>query len=50
MSNIVDTMSDARISPEEFVAFIEITKGSKMKYEIDEETALISPSAGPSES
>ncbi|MBQ4368180.1 MAG: inorganic diphosphatase, partial [Candidatus Methanomethylophilus sp.] len=41
MSNIVDTMSDARISPEEFVAFIEITKGSKMKYEIDEETGLI---------
>ena len=34
-------MSDSRISPEEFVAFIEISKGSKMKYEIDEESGLI---------
>lgn len=42
MTSIVDTMSDDRVSPEEFVAFIEITKGSKMKYEIDEETGLIS--------
>lgn len=41
MANIVDTMSDSRISPEEFVAFIEISKGSKMKYEIDEESGLI---------
>jgi inorganic pyrophosphatase len=41
MASIVDTMSDSRISPEEFVAFIEISKGSKMKYEIDEESGLI---------
>ena len=41
MPSIVDTMSDDRISPEEFVAFIEISKGSKMKYEVDEETGLI---------
>ncbi|MCQ2070449.1 MAG: inorganic diphosphatase [archaeon] len=41
MSNIVDTMAAERVTPEEFVAFIEITKGSKMKYELDEETGLI---------
>ncbi len=41
MTSIVDTMSDSRISPEEFVAFIEISKGSKMKYEIDEESGLV---------
>ena len=41
MPSIVDTMSDDRISPEEFVAFIEISKGSKMKYEVDEDTGLI---------
>ncbi|AGI47920.1 Inorganic pyrophosphatase [Thermoplasmatales archaeon BRNA1] len=41
MANIVDTMSADRVKPEEFVAFIEISKGSKMKYELDEETGLI---------
>ena len=41
MANIVDTMSKDRVKPEEFTAFIEISKGSKMKYELDEETGLI---------
>lgn len=41
MATIVDTMSKDRVKPEEFVAFIEISKGSKMKYELDEETGLI---------
>lgn len=41
MSNIVDTMDPDRVRPEEFTAFIEISKGSKMKYEIDEESGLI---------
>lgn len=41
MSNIVDTMDPKRVQPEEFTAFIEISKGSKMKYEVDEETGLI---------
>ena len=36
MANIVDTMSKDRVKPEEFTAFIEISKGSKMKYELDE--------------
>ena len=41
MSNIVDTMDPSRVTPDEFVAFIEISKGSKMKYEVDEETGLL---------
>ncbi|MBE7074699.1 MAG: inorganic diphosphatase [Clostridiales bacterium] len=30
-----------RITPEKFIAFIEIEKGSKNKYELDKETGLI---------
>ncbi len=30
-----------RINPEDFIAFIEIEKGSKNKYELDKETSLI---------
>ena len=41
MATIVDTLSSDRVRPEEFTAFIEIPKGSKMKYELDEETGLI---------
>lgn len=41
MATIVDTLSSDRVGPEEFTAFIEIPKGSKMKYELDEETGLI---------
>ena len=34
-------ISESRISPEDFVAVIEISKGSKKKYELDKETGLI---------
>ena len=30
-----------RVTPEEFVAYIEISKGSKNKYELDKETGLL---------
>ncbi|MEA4891637.1 MAG: inorganic diphosphatase [Peptococcaceae bacterium] len=38
MSNIWHDISPARISPEDFIAVIEIAKGSKNKYELDKET------------
>ena len=39
--NVWKDMNKDRISPEDFVAFIEIEKGSKNKYELDKETGLI---------
>lgn len=39
--NIWHDIDDARITPDEFVAVIEIAKGFKKKYEIDKETGLI---------
>ncbi len=41
MGNIWHDISPKRIKPEDFVAFIEISKGSKKKYELDKETGLI---------
>lgn len=41
MSNIWHDINPKRISPEDFIAVIEITKGSKKKYELDKETGLI---------
>ncbi|MDF2542565.1 MAG: hypothetical protein K0S47_2283 [Herbinix sp.] len=41
MSNIWHDMSPKRITPKDFVAVIEISKGSKKKYELDKETGLI---------
>ena len=41
MSNIWHDMSPKRISPTDFVAVIEIPKGSKKKYELDKETGHI---------
>ncbi len=41
MSNIWHDISPDRIKPEDFVAVIEIPKGSKKKYELDKETGLI---------
>lgn len=41
MSNIWHDIDPKRIKPEEFIAVIEITKGSKKKYELDKETGLI---------
>ncbi len=41
MSNIWHDISPKRIKPEDFIAVIEIPKGSKKKYELDKETGLI---------
>ena len=41
MSNIWHDISPARITPEDFIAVIEIEKGSKKKYELDKETGLL---------
>lgn len=41
MSNIWHDINPDRIQPEDFVAVIEISKGSKKKYELDKETGLI---------
>lgn len=39
--NIWHGISPKRISSQDFVAVIEISKGSKLKYELDKETGLI---------
>ena len=39
--NIWHDIDPKRISPEDFIAVIEIPKGSKNKYEMDKETGLI---------
>jgi len=39
--NIWHDISPDRITPDEFFAVIEISKGSKKKYELDKETGLI---------
>ena len=41
MSNIWHDINPKRITPEDFIAVIEICKGSKQKYELDKETGLI---------
>lgn len=41
MVNIWHDITPKRISPEDFVAVVEISKGSKKKYELDKETGLI---------
>ena len=41
MKNIWHDIDPKRITPEDFVAVIEISKGSKKKYELDKETGLI---------
>ena len=41
MSNIWHNISPKRITPEDFICVIEISKGSKKKYELDKETGLI---------
>jgi len=38
MSNIWHDINPARITSDDFIAFIEIAKGSKNKYELDKET------------
>lgn len=39
--NVWHDISPERITPEDFVAVIEIRKGSKKKYELDKETGMI---------
>ena len=41
MGNIWHDISPKRITPEEFIAVVEIPTGSKKKYELDKETGLI---------
>ncbi|MCI6640425.1 MAG: inorganic diphosphatase [Pygmaiobacter massiliensis] len=41
MTNIWHDINPSRISPEDFIAVIEIEKGSKNKYELDKETGHI---------
>ncbi len=41
MSNIWHDMNPERITPENFVSVIEISKGSKKKYELDKECGLL---------
>lgn len=39
--NIWHDIDKKRIRPDDFIACIEITKGSKMKYELDKETGIL---------
>lgn len=39
--NIWHDISPERITPGDFIAYIEITKGQKQKYEMDKETGLL---------
>lgn len=41
MNNIWHSISPKRITPEDFICVIEITKGSKKKYELDKETGYM---------
>ena len=41
MTNIWHDMDSGRISPEDFMAVIEIEKGSKKKYELDKQTGFL---------
>ena len=41
MGNIWHDINPARITPEDFIAVIEIEQGSKKKYELDKETGLL---------
>ncbi len=40
MSNIWHDISPRRITPEDFICVIEISKGSKKKYELDKTTSI----------
>ncbi len=41
MNNIWHDIAPARIQPTDFIAVVEISSGSKKKYELDKETGLI---------
>lgn len=40
--NIWHSIDEKRITPKDFTAVVEISKGSNMKYELDKETGLLS--------
>ncbi len=39
--NIWHNIEKSRVRPERFIAYVEITKGSKQKYEMDKKTGLL---------
>ena len=39
--NIWHDIAPERITPKDFVAYIEITKGQKQKYELDKSTGML---------
>ena len=39
--NIWHDIESNRITPDEFIAVVEISKGSKQKYEMDKKTGLL---------
>ena len=39
--NIWHDIDPARITPRDFIAYIEITKGQKQKYELDKATGML---------
>ena len=39
--NIWHDISPERITPDSFIAYIEITKGQKQKYELDKQTGML---------
>jgi len=41
MTNIWHDISPSRVTPTDFIAYVEIEKGSKKKYELDKETGLL---------
>ena len=41
MNNIWHGIQPTRVTPKDFIGVIEISKGSKMKYELDKETGLL---------
>ena len=41
MGNIWHNIDPARINPEDFICVVEISKGSKKKYELDKETGML---------
>ena len=40
-TDMIDGVRAERVTPEDFLALIEISKGSKMKYELDKETGYL---------
>ena len=47
MANLWHDVSPDRLRPDDFIAVIEIEKGSKSKYELDKSTGAIASSTPP---